>query len=408
MVKAGHDTRDERWSQNLRVEGRTISFKLDTGSDVNIISELEYRTITPKPKLEKSETVMTSYSSGPIPSLGVCCVSVQFKKRHIYAYMEVVRDERRPALLGGTDCARLGLVKRVHAVTTKDMKSNILKLHQQLFHGSGSLPGVHTIVLQHDAAAVIHAPRRVAVAKRPELKRELDRQVKQGFLTKVTEPTDWVNSLVIVEKANGQMRLCIDPKDLNTVVKREHFQIPTKEEILGKLRDAKWFSKLDATAGFHQIKLDRPSSMLTTFNTPFGKYRYLRFPMGICSAPDVFHKTLHQFLEEFDGITVYMDDIIVWGSTAEEHDERLTKALERLSKVGLVLNAEKCVFRRPEIEYLGEVVTQDGVKPDPNKIQAITEMPTPRDVLELQHVLGMVTYLGRFIPNMSVRTAALR
>ena len=86
---------------------------------------------------------------------------------------------------------------------------------------------------------MIHAPRRVAVAKRPELKRELDRQVKNGFLSKVTEPTDWVNSLVIVEKYNGQMRLCIDPKDLNKVVKREHFQIPTKDEILGKLRDAK-------------------------------------------------------------------------------------------------------------------------------------------------------------------------
>ena len=84
MVKAGLDTRDERWSQNLRVEGMTISFKLDTGSEVNIISEVEYRTITPKPRLEKSETIMTSYSDGPIPSLGVCCVSVQYKKRHIY------------------------------------------------------------------------------------------------------------------------------------------------------------------------------------------------------------------------------------------------------------------------------------------------------------------------------------
>ena len=88
-----------------------------------------------------------------------------------------------------------------------------------------------------------------------------------------------MNSLVIVEKSNGQMRLCIDPKDLNKVVKREHFQIPTKEEFLGKLHDAKWFSKLDATAGFHQIKLDKPSSMLTTFNTPFGRYRYLRLTM---------------------------------------------------------------------------------------------------------------------------------
>ena len=106
MVKSGHDTRDGRWSQNLRVDGKTIAFKLDTGSGVNIISELEYQTITPKPRLDKSQTLMTSYSGGPIQSLGVCCVSVHYKKRHIYAYMEVVRDERRPALLGGTDCAR--------------------------------------------------------------------------------------------------------------------------------------------------------------------------------------------------------------------------------------------------------------------------------------------------------------
>ena len=124
----------------------------------------------------------------------------------------------------------------------------------------------------------------------------------------------------------------------------------------------------------------------------------------LCSG--VFHNTVHKFLEEFDGVTVYMNDIIVWGSAVEEHDERLMKALERLSEVGPVFNALKCVFRQTEIEYLGEAVTQDGVKPDPNNIQAITEMPTPRDVLELQRVLGMVTYLGIFIPNLSVRTAA--
>ena len=164
MVKAGHDTREGRWSQNLRVDGTTIAFKLDTGSGVNIISELEYQTITPKPRLDKSQTLITSYSGGPIQSLGVCCVSVQYNKRHIYAYMEVVRDERRPALLGGTYCARLG------------------------FHGSGSLPGVHTIVLKDDAAAVIHAPRRVAVAKRSELKRELIVKKRMDYCRKLQSP----------------------------------------------------------------------------------------------------------------------------------------------------------------------------------------------------------------------------
>ena len=213
---------------------------------------------------------------------------------------------------------------------------------------------------------------------------------------------------MIVEKANGQMRLCIDPKDLNKEIKREHFQIPTKEEILGKLANAKYLSKMDATAGFHQIQLDKKSSMLTTFNTPFGRYRYLRLPMGICSAPEVFHKTMHQFLEDFEGVSVYMDDIVVWGSTEAEHDERLEKTLERLTEVGLVLNVDKCYFRQAELPYLGEVVTQDGVKPDPEKVQAVTDMPTPTNATELQRVLGMVTYLGRYIPNLSARTAPLR
>ena len=138
-----------------------------------------------------------------------------------------------------------------------------------------------------------------------------------------------MKSLVIAEKSNGKMRLCIDPKELNKEIKLEHFQIPTKEEILGKLANASCFSKLDAPAGFHQIRLDRPSSLLTTFNTPYGRYRYLRLPMGICSAPDVFHKTVHQFLEDCEGTSVNMDDVIVWGSTVEEHDHNLTKTLQR-------------------------------------------------------------------------------
>ena len=168
-------------------------------------------------------------------------------------------------------------------------------------------------MLKQDVTPVIHAARRVAVAKREDLKIELDRQVKLGFIAKQDQPTDWVNSLVITEKKNGQIRLCIDPKDPNKAIKREHFQLPTKEEILSKLTGAKFFFKMDATAGFHQITLDEKSSLMTTFNTPFGRYRYLRLPMGICSAPEVFHKNVYQHLENLKGVAVYIDDIIVWG-----------------------------------------------------------------------------------------------
>ena len=275
---------------------------------------------------------MTSYSGAPITSIGVCSVTLRFKNRRISTNIEVVRDKCRPALLGGLDCHMLGLVKRVHTMQNEvsgddeTMRREVKKKYPQLFQGTGTLPGMHTIVLKDGATGVVHAPRRIAVAKREQLKKELDRQVEVGFLAKVNEPTDWVNSLVIAEKSNGKMRLCIDPKDLNKEIKREHFQIPTKEETLGKLANASCFSKLDATAGFHQIRLDRPSSLLTTFNTPYGRYRYLRLPMGICSAPEVFHKTVHQFLEDCEGTSVYMDDVIIWGlhrgrTRSEPHED---------------------------------------------------------------------------------------
>ena len=242
--------------------------------------------LQPRPKLRKSGTVMKAYNENILPSIGVCRVKMCYKNRTIQTTMEVVPGQG-PSLLGSTDCERLGLVKRVDTVghTTRTIQYEIQLKYPKLFKGNGSLPGIHSFILKEGSTGVIHAPRRVAFAKRPKLKDELDRQLKQGYLTKVNEPTDWVNSMVMIEKKNGDVRICIDPKDLNMANKRGHFQIPTKEEILGELAGAKYFSKMDATGGFHQIELDEKSSMMTTFNTPFGRYRYLRLPVGICSAP---------------------------------------------------------------------------------------------------------------------------
>ena len=169
MVKTADTATENKMTQKLRFDNCTISFKLYTGSDVSIISEQQYQCIKPAPKLEKSSTVMTSYSGTPIPSLGVCRVSVRYKKRQTSTYLEVVREECRPAILGGPDCDKLGLVKRVNAMKKDEAKSNdtmraeIKKSYPQLFQAIGTLPGIHTIDLKDGATGVIHAPRRVAV-----------------------------------------------------------------------------------------------------------------------------------------------------------------------------------------------------------------------------------------------------
>ena len=143
------------------------------------------------------------------------------------------------------------------------------------------------------------------------------------MIVKIEEPTQWVNPIVIVEKPNGKLRICLDPRDLNTAVMREHYQLPTVEEITCRLSEAKYFTVLDASSGFWQLKLDEASTRLCTFNTPFGRYRFLRLPFGINSAPEVFHRTVRQLFEGIEGVETYIDDLLVWGETKELHDCRL-------------------------------------------------------------------------------------
>ncbi|PIK55635.1 hypothetical protein BSL78_07444 [Apostichopus japonicus] len=153
---------------------------------------------------------------------------------------------------------------------------------------------------------------------------------KDNIIEKVESPTDWVNSLVIVEKSNGRLRICLDPRDLNKAIKREHFQLPTVDEITSNLTGAQFFSVLDANQGFWQIPLDQESAKLCTFNTPFGRYKFLRLPFGIHSAPEVFHKTVAQLFEGIEGVHTYIDDILVWGKTRTNMTIDCVKFLKKL------------------------------------------------------------------------------
>lgn len=148
--------------------------------------------------------------------------------------------------------------------------------------------------------------------------------------------------------------------------------------------------------------------MLCTFNTPEGRYRFLRLPYGILSAPEVYHKRIHMIFEHIPGVETMMDDIIVWGSTKEEHDSRLRQVMELIKKVNLKLNKDKCEFGVKTLTFMGDVVSEEGVKPDPRKISAIVNMERPNNTDDVRRFLGMITYLGKFISQLSEQTAPLR
>ena len=228
-----------------------------------------------------------------------------------------------------------------------------------------------------------------------------ERMESYNVITKVTKPTEWCSPMTVVLKKNGNVRLCVDLRQLNRSVKRERFVLPTLQDIASKLNNAKIFSTLDAASGYHQLMLDDDSAELTTFMMPFSRYMYKRLPFGITSASEIFQRKMSEILEGKDGIAVYQDDVIVTGSNLKEHDQRLNKVFHAVHKVGLKLNIKKCVFRKEELDYLGHRFNKDGMSPAPEKVAAIKGLKSPENVSELKRILGMINYVGQYIPNLS-------
>ena len=218
------------------------------------------------------------------------------------------------------------------------------------------------------------------------LKAELQRLERLEIIQKEEAPTDWISSLVVVKKQNGKLRVCIDPQPLNKALKRSQYQMPILDDILPELSKAKIFSVLDVKNGYWHVRLDEPSSKLTTFNTPYGRYRWNRLPFGITPAPEIFQRALDNAIHGLAGIYTIADDILVVGSgtthdeARKDHDENLLRLLQRCRNQGIKLNKDKCYIATQKVAYMGHVLTSQGIKPDDDKIEAIVKMPPPQDV----------------------------
>lgn len=222
-----------------------------------------------------------------------------------------------------------------------------------------------------------------------------------GVISPLTEPTTWCAPMVIVLKPSGAVRICVDFTELNRYVQREWHPIPAIEYTIGMLRGANTFSKLDANSGFWQIPLSEGSKEFTTFITPFGRFYFNRLPFGISSAPEHFQRRMGQVLSGQEGVVCHMDDVLIWGATQAQHDERLRAVLDRLRTAGITLNRYKCEFSVTQISFLGHSIGNNEVRPDKQKLDAVTEMPHPTSKTELRRVMGMANYLARFVPCMA-------
>jgi len=404
MVRCGtYKTPD--WKVKILINGQETSFKIDTGAQCNVLSMQKYNQLSSRP-LQKSHAKLVAFGGQRLNTCGKVTIDCQHKGKFCPVIFEVI-DHDVPNILGLTTCVELNLVQRLDSINTQS--NDILDSYSDVFEGLGCITdALYNIKIDKNAKPIVHPPRKVPVTLRPKIQKELKRMEELDVIEKVEEPTDWVNSMVTIIKPNGKLRICIDPRDLNKAVKRDYYPMTTIDEIVTRMPNAKVFSVLDASSGFWQVKLDTPSARLCTFNTPFGRYMFKRLPFGLSSSQDVFQRIMSEMFCDIEGVEVVVDDLLIWGESDEEHDSRLIQVLERARHRNLRLNKSKCQLKKDAITYVGHVLSKDGLKPDPNKTEAIANMPCPKNKEELQRFLGMLTYLGKFIPNLSHVASPLR
>ncbi len=375
-----------------------VEFKIDTGADVNIISEDTFNTLTPVRELDPPDIPLDS-PGGELQCLGMFKATVSHKDKSYPLTAYVVRGDTVNNLLSRDLSVEMNLVRRVDEVTQHTGG------HHQAYGEHGTLKTEPVKILLKDDAQpyAVHTARRVPLPMLQKVKEELQRMEKNGVIEQVTQPTDWCAPMVpVLKKHTAKARICVDLKKLKESVKRERYILPTSDEITAKLSGATVFSSLDAASGFWQIPLHPDSCKLTTFITPFGRYCFKRLPFGISSAPEIFQRKMMETLQGLDGVEVFMDDILVYGDSMEQHDAQLEKVMQRIDQAGLKLNKEKCSFRQSQLRFLGHLINQSGVRQrSGSKVEAIRKLSPPTNVQELKRILGMVNYLGRYIPNLS-------
>ncbi|XP_054276522.1 uncharacterized protein K02A2.6-like [Macrosteles quadrilineatus] len=397
------DSSDKAWVQEVKASCGNqdlglIKFKLDTAADVTMIPVGVLGDFIKTLPLGKCKSpVFSAKKKERINILGTLRLKLEHKGVSVYD-LAYISEEITVPLLSRRSCEELNLVRRIFSVDSHDI--DWATKYPNLFQGLGNMKGEYKIEMKENAVPyAISTPRVVPIPLKTKVKEQLDDMLEKGVIVPVEHATDWCAPMVVCAKKGGGVRICVDLSKLNNSVKRRFYPIPKIELSLAEIAGAKYFSKIDANSGFWQLNLAEESQDYTTFITPFGRYKFRKLPFGITSAPEEFQRRMSKALEGAKNCLVHIDDCLIWGRTKEEHDECLRAVLERVQANGITLNKQKSEFCKKTVTFLGFVLSKDGIKPDPSKVQAIVDLPAPRNSNEVQRFMGMITFLAKFIPN---------
>ena len=248
-------------------------------------------------------------------------------------------------------------------------------------------------------APVRQPVRRVPPHRREEVRKLLNEMLERGVVEPSASP--WASPIVLVRKKDGSTRFCVDYRKLNDVTRKDAYPLPRIDATLDTLHGSQWFSTLDLLSGYWQVEVDEADRQKTAFCTTEGLFQFKVMPFGLCNAPATFQRLMDLVLAglQWSDCLVYIDDVIMLGRTFDEHLRNLRSVLQRLRESGLRLKPSKCSFFQSEVQYLGHIISRDGVATDPFKTEKVTTWPTPTSVRETQQFLGFAGYYRRFVKD---------
>ena len=414
--------RPSRWYSRLNVAGRTVRFLLDCGATVNLLpASLVEQLGSVVKNLRRPEVNLRMFDESQLKTVGMLSLPVTHPTTGQFEHVDFyIAEKHNQPLLGIEACLKFDLLNVNHDNICSIDASAPLTMDEvdrdfaDIFEGYGKLEGQVSLKVDQSVQPVRMPLRKLPIPIRDRVADELQHLEDSGIIVRVTKPTEWTSALLVVSKANGGVRPCIDPTPLNRALMRDHYAMPTIDDILPNLTKAKIFSTMDAKCAFWHLELDEDSSFLTTFLTPWGKFRWTRLPYGVSPAPELFQRRMHEALAGLKGVACIADDILVYGcgdtlqEAQQDHDGNVRQLMSRCREKNLKLNKSKFRLNRKSVTFMGHVLTDTGLRVCNKKVDAIHQMPVPTDRQGVLRLLGMATYLARYTPGFSEMTAPLR
>ncbi|XP_039764273.1 uncharacterized protein K02A2.6-like [Pararge aegeria] len=387
----------------VKVEDSFLEVEIDTGSRISAINEECYEKLFKHKEIVKDNLILRSYSGSRIDSLGYILVRVQLKSvisKDLRLY--IIQGGNRPLL--GRDWLRALKITQININEIIEEDQFVTRLSKEFPEVFSEKRGTCNRKLQlqlTDSTGVYVRARAVPLALRERVERELARLESDGTIYRV-DHSDFGTPIVPVVKSNGDIRICGDYKiTINPKLKRDYYPLPRIDELFTNLSNGEEYSKIDLRHAYEQVLLEESSQKYTAITTHIGTFIYRRTPYGLSCVPEKFQKLMEETLRGVPGTVVFLDDICVTGQNRQAHLNNLRAVLERLRQAGLTVKLNKCKFLQKNVNYLGFVIDKEGLHPDSEKLKAIHEIPTPKDVTQLKSFLGLINYYGRFIPNLS-------